>query len=296
MNHRVLQFPLSLALLVCTLGCKPPEKPAISPAGDVVTVAPGQSEIFSVATADADVSYKWSLQGEGQISRTTGTSVVFTAPRKDGAMALLTVAAQNKHGSSPEASVAISVPSTAFVPLEAAGISAGWMSGGGQPASFIHMERGAGNCRGQSPCSRFTYSPGGQWGGIFWWPRSCGTSGTPDAWNRFKRGLCGINVLDLGGFGTVSRFTFWVRGLKGGEVLELRVGSDDAKPVPGKSLPKVALSSQWQRYEIDLDGVDLTNAAALFLWTATDQDNPEGATFFLEDPRFEGFKRARSSR
>jgi hypothetical protein len=34
----------------------------------------------------------------------------------------------------------------------------------------------------------------------------------------------------------------------------------------------------------------LTNAVALFIWTATDIDNREGAVFYLDDVKFEGEK------
>ncbi len=281
----------------CIAGCKPPDRPVITPAGSPITMAPGQSKVFTANSeaSQGEVVYTWELAGDGEISRPTGAAVVFTAPKKDGAMALLSVKAQNKHGASPQASVAISVPSTGYVYLEEVGIPAGWMAGGGEPVSFIRMESGAGECRSQNDCVRFSYSTGGEWAGIFWWPKTCGPSGTPQAWERFKRGFCGTDVLGHGGLGSVSRLSFWARGLKGGEVIEFRVGADDAKPSPGKSLPKTTLASRWQRYEIDLEDVDLTNATALFLWTATDLDNPGGAAFLLDDVRFEGFKKQQSS-
>lgn len=71
-------------------------------------------------------------------------------------------------------------------------------------------------------------------------------------------------------------------------MIEFKVGAGDILPSPGRSLGKVTLTLNWNQYEIDLVGMDLTNVVALFSWIAADTDNPQGAVFYLSEIRFEG--------
>jgi hypothetical protein len=137
-------------------------------------------------------------------------------------------------------------------------------------------------------CIKLTYRTGGGWGGIYWWPLACGDSGTHEAWERVKSDVCGVNVLQAGNFSAVDSLTFWARGEQGGEVIEFKIGGADVPPMPGRSTGRVSLTSEWQLYSIDLIGKDLTNAAGLFCWIATDANNPDGAVFYLDDIQFEG--------
>jgi hypothetical protein len=138
-------------------------------------------------------------------------------------------------------------------------------------------------------CRKFTYIHGNDWAGIGWWPGACGQSGTPAAWALARRGVCGVNIPQQGGLRSVDRLSFQARGERGGETINFQVGADDMQPEP-KRVRIVSLTTGWQRYEIDLKGLDLTNAVALFIWTATDIDNREGAVFYLDDVKFEGTK------
>jgi hypothetical protein len=101
-------------------------------------------------------------------------------------------------------------------------------------------------------------------------------------------------MIEVGNLHTMSRLAFWVRGEQGGERIEFTVGSDPGgiPPTPKRPLNNtvVTLESTWQRYEIDLRGMELTNAIALFCWGATDQNNPNGAVFYLDDIQFEGVR------
>jgi len=168
-------------------------------------------------------------------------------------------------------------------------IPAGWMSGGSNPADFIHLETGT-NCHTGADCLRFGYQSGGDWAGVTWWPLACGETGTAAAWSKLRNGTCGVNVLKMGNLSAVSRLTFWARGERGGEVVEFKVGGADLPPSPGGSTGKVRLESAWKVYTIDLGKMDMTDAAGLFFWIATDADNPQGAVFYLDDIQFEGMR------
>jgi hypothetical protein len=173
-------------------------------------------------------------------------------------------------------------PTPAIMRLDVVAVPAGWISGGTNPADYISLENES-DCHAGAGCLRFTYRVGGDWGGILWWPVGCD-------WSSAKQSVCGINVLETGGFGVVNRLTFWVRGERGGERIEFAVGSNPGGilPVPRRSLGTITLEATWQQYAINLNGIDLSNAVALFYWGATDENNLNGAVFYLDDIRFEG--------
>lgn len=252
----------------------------------------GNKIAVSAGATGAD-GYRWELQGDGEISATEGDTILYTAPEQaveGGTMALLTVAAYNDYGASPQTSLVINVLVSEIVAvgLDALAIPAGWMSGGDNPANFMTLQASPDDCHTGADCVRFTYKTGGEWGGVYWWPPACGASGTPDAWDQVRRGTCGVNVLQVGNLSAVNRLTFWARGDLGGEIVEFKIGGVDVLPTPGRSLGKVALEPTWEQYEIDLENLDLTNAIGLFLWVAADDTNPQGAVFHLDDIQFEG--------
>lgn len=118
-------------------------------------------------------------------------------------------------------------------------------------------------------------SGGQQWAGIYW-------QAPAYDWGDRTGGF------DLSG---AARLTFWARGAAGGEKIEFLVGgilgqyADSVQPA--RSTGVVTLTANWQQYTIDLTGVDLSRIAGGFAWTATQADNPGGATFYLDDIRFE---------
>jgi hypothetical protein len=206
-------------------------------------------------------------------------------------MAIITVTAMNDQGASPATSITINVQGVTAVKLDAVGIPAGWMRGGGNPATYVEMKAGeASECQPGVSCQRVTHRIGGGWNGVIWWPLQCGDSGNEAAWKKVKDGSCGVNVLSSGGLSEVSSLTFWARGNQGQEVVEFKVGAVDILPSPGRSTGKITLSKDWKQYTLDLKGVDLTNAISLFTWVTTDGDNPNGAVFYLSEIQFEGVK------
>lgn len=284
--------PVPTATLEPTPTLIPPGTPETEPAGEVAVEA-GTSRAIQANAEGAD-RYEWTLQGIGEISSTgPEPTILYSAPEEEAGAAILTVTAYNAQGASHPTSLVINIEIEviASIQLDALAIPAGWMTGSETrgPESFISLTN-TGDCYTGADCDQVTYEAGGVWGGIFWWPLSCGESGTPDAWDRVTGGVCGINVLEMGNLSAVTRLTFWARGGQGGEVVEFKVGASDILPSPGRSLGKVTLTPTWEPYEIELENVDLTNAVGLFVWIASDRDNSQGAIFYLDDIQFEGKK------
>jgi hypothetical protein len=265
-----------------------PQAPVIAPAGEV-TLEAGK-RLAVTANAMGANRYEWALSGDGKIETATGPATIYTAPEQGGGMAALSVIAYNDQGASPPTTLIINIPAMSSVRVDALAVPAGWMSGGGAPEPFITVTGGAPACDRGTDCLHITYKPGGAWGGIYWWPPTCGEVGDDAAWAKVQQGACGVNVPQAGVLSTVDRLTFWARGDLGGEVIEFKVGGADVPPAPGRSLGKVELGPGWQPYAIDLKGMDLTHAIGLFAWIAADIDNPQGAVFYLDDIQFEGVK------
>lgn len=115
---------------------------------------------------------------------------------------------------------------------------------------------------------------GARWAGIYW-------QHPVNNWGEVDAGY------DLSG---ASKFTFWARGAKGGErIEEFKVGgimgeyfdSDSA------SIGPVILNKEWKQYTIDLTGKDMSYIIGGFCWTTNIDVNPEGATFYLDEIKYE---------
>lgn len=127
-------------------------------------------------------------------------------------------------------------------------------------------------------CIKIVYtnaaSQGARWAGVQW-------QSPANNWGDRKGGF------DLSG---ATRLTFWARGEKGGErIEEFKIGgitglypdSDIAGIGP------VLLTAEWKQYEIDLRGKDISYISGGFAWATNLDVNPEGATFYLDDIRYE---------
>jgi hypothetical protein len=262
-----------------------PKAPTIFPSGDI-TLKPGESKTFQARSEGAE-RYEWKLHGEGGISDSRSPAILYRAGGA-GESAVLSVTAYNANGASPPAAVSIHVMGGRSVKLDAQAIPAGWMANGHDPTTFISL--GAGDrCRAGSPCRRIDYRSGSGWAGIYWWPLACGETGDEPSWRKARSGVCALNLAQIGGFAPGrARLSLWARGQKGGEVVSFQVGGRDILPTPACSLGLIRLEADWKRYEIDLATADLTRVVGLFAWTATEIDNPKGATFYLQDVQFEG--------
>jgi hypothetical protein len=126
---------------------------------------------------------------------------------------------------------------------------------------------------------RITYQPKGfnGWAGIYWQ--------TPaNNWGTVAG--AGFNLQG------VQRLTFWARGQLGGEKAEFLVGGiagqygDSLQPARRTAI--LTLSSEWQQYTIDLQGANLRYVIGGFGWVTSRVQNPQGATIYIDDIRFEG--------
>ena len=114
-------------------------------------------------------------------------------------------------------------------------------------------------------------SQGFGWAGVYW-------QAPPNNWGKALEPT-GNNLSHL------SQLSFWVRGDQGNERITFLVGGITGPY--GDSLPAVSktitLTTSWQLETIDLRGQDLTHVIGGFGWTANNTDNPQGATFYLDD-------------
>ncbi len=120
------------------------------------------------------------------------------------------------------------------------------------------------------------------WAGVYW-------QDPENNWGKQEGGY------DLTG---ASRLTFWVRGARGGEAVEFLVGGlgEPTDPFrdtiqPARSSGLIVLSDEWEQYEIDLTGADLSRVIGGFAWVASRSNNSEPITFYLDDIVYE-FDRA----
>lgn len=130
---------------------------------------------------------------------------------------------------------------------------------------------------------RITYTGSGAagWAGIYWLHPA-------KNWGTDPNG--GFNLAGA------TKLTFWVRGAKGGEKAEFKMGGihpstgpDYGDTVETISTGVVKLTKSWQQFTINLTGKNLSRVVGGFVWVTKSSDNPDGATIYLDDIRYEGF-------
>ena len=117
-------------------------------------------------------------------------------------------------------------------------------------------------------------SQGARWAGIYW-------QNPPNNWGTRPGGY------DLTG---AKKLTFWARGEKGGErIEEFKIGGITGEYADSDvaGIGPVVLTPEWQEFTIDLTGKDLSSISGGFCWSTNLDVNPEGATFYLDDIRFD---------
>jgi len=154
-------------------------------------------------------------------------------------------------------------------------IPSGWM---GDYRDIRFNERWDKNPRSGNTAIRVQYSPtaqsGAGWAGIYW-------QNPANNWGSREGGynLNGANML-----------VFWARGEKGDEkIADFRIGGikGDFGDSAEASTGPIELTKNWTRYEIKLSNLELSNISGGFCWVANRDDNPEGATFYLDDIQYE---------
>ncbi|MFA5092518.1 MAG: hypothetical protein WC543_01040 [Candidatus Omnitrophota bacterium] len=127
-------------------------------------------------------------------------------------------------------------------------------------------------------CVKIVYngkaSQGARWAGFFW-------QNPANNWGSVDAGY------DLS---KATKLTFWARGEKGGErIEEFKVGGimGEFSDTDSAAIGPVLLNKEWTQYTIDLKGKDMSYIIGGFAWSANVDNNPEGATFYLDEIKFE---------
>lgn len=127
-------------------------------------------------------------------------------------------------------------------------------------------------------CVKILYSgkatQGARWAGIYW-------QNPANNWGTVDKGF------DLS---KATKLTFWARGAKGGErIEEFKVGGimGEYSDSDTSGVGPVILNKEWTQYTIDLKGKDMTYIIGGFCWATNIDVNPEGATFYLDEIKFE---------
>ncbi|MCW3095670.1 MAG: beta-D-glucuronidase [Chthonomonadaceae bacterium] len=122
-------------------------------------------------------------------------------------------------------------------------------------------------------CMQWQYTAKDNWGGVVWQSPA----------NDWGDQAGGKNLTGA------TKLTFWARGERGGEVVTFLCGVINRdKPfydTVQTKLDRVALTTDWKQYTIDLKGKDLSRIKTGFGWTLAADDQP--VTFYLDDIKYE---------
>jgi exo-beta-1,3-glucanase (GH17 family) len=132
-------------------------------------------------------------------------------------------------------------------------------------------------------CTRISYKPSpGQWGGIYW-------QFPINNWGVYP----GYDLSESMGKGDAVRLRFHVRGESGGERAEFKTGGiydpslkykDSYGPI---STGVITLKKEWEEDSISLTGQNLSMVLGGFVWVTNYNQNPQGATIYLDEIVFE---------
>ncbi len=154
-------------------------------------------------------------------------------------------------------------------------IPSGWM---GDYGDVKLNDESLDNPHSGTTCIQFIYSAkksqGVGWAGVYW-------QNPANNWGSKKGGF------DLTG---LNKLTFWARGLKGGEVIQKFVVGGIKGTYPDSAtveIGPVELTDAWKQYTINLAGKDLSYISGGFGWVTTSDLNSKGATFYIDDIKFE---------
>jgi len=114
------------------------------------------------------------------------------------------------------------------------------------------------------------------WCGVYW-------QSPANNWGNMKGGY------DLTGF---KKLVFMARGQKGGEFIDkFFFGGITGQTEEGDSdtnyTDSIELTNKWQEYVIPLDKLDMSHIIGGFGWAINAEMNPQGATFYIDEIRYE---------
>jgi hypothetical protein len=154
-------------------------------------------------------------------------------------------------------------------------VPSGWM---GDYGDIKMNDQAADNPQSGSTAVEFVFSAkksqGAGWAGVYW-------QNPPNNWGTKKGGF------DLTG---MTKLTFWARGAKGGEVIQKFVVGGIKGTYPDSAaieIGPIELTDQWKQYTINLAGRDLSYVSGGFGWVTTADLNPNGATFYVDNIKYE---------
>ncbi len=158
--------------------------------------------------------------------------------------------------------------------------ASGWMGDGKEGKKYVQVDE---VCKisprpKRQTCTKITYTIGpAGWAGIYWLNKA-------DNWGD-EHG----EDLNSRGF---KRVTFWARGERGHEIVEFKTGgvSEAAKHDKDSfegTTGKVSLETDWKKYNINIEGQNLSDVIGLFCWSASETSNPSGLIFYLDQIQFE---------
>ena len=127
----------------------------------------------------------------------------------------------------------------------------------------------------QYPCIKITYVPSGEkgWSGIMW-------QNPANNWGDFDGGY----DLSLAG-----KMSFWVRGDKGGEVVEFKIGGVASVYQDSLNLSSgaIILEKKWNQYFFPLKEYSRNSISGGFGIIVTKEENFQGCTFYLDEVKYE---------
>jgi exo-beta-1,3-glucanase (GH17 family) len=131
------------------------------------------------------------------------------------------------------------------------------------------------DAKGKGP-NECPYSPPCNWAGVYW-------QEPPNNWGK-TMALKGRGF-DLSPY---NRLVFWAKADRECTI-EFKVGGISESYGDSLSFARsrvARLNKDWQEFEIDLAGGDLTHLIGGFCWVTNQETNPGGTTFYLDDIRF----------
>lgn len=121
------------------------------------------------------------------------------------------------------------------------------------------------------------YAPPCKWAGVYW-------QEPPNNWgqNEFWKG----RGFDLTAY---NRLTFWAKADEPCTI-EFKVAGIDGQFGDSQVYPRskyAKLSAEWKQFSIDLEGANRKHIIGGFGWETNWDNNPDGATFYIDEIRFD---------
>lgn len=156
--------------------------------------------------------------------------------------------------------------------------ASGWMGDGVHGTEFVNLNEACQENPKIGPtCLKISYTLGPEgWAGIYWLNK-------PNNWGDEP----GEDLSKL----AYTKISFWARGEQGGEIVEFKAGGVNDKEKKYRdsfevTTGKLRLEDDWEQYEIDLQGKNLSSVIGFFCWVVAGTANPNGCAFYLDDIQF----------